>query len=49
MVGKLKSMVMFVAVISVTCLILNIAGTDTRVYAQDAPIAKSKLYCAPGR
>ncbi len=42
MVGKLKSMVMFVAVISVTCLILNFAGTDTTAYAHGSSTATSK-------
>jgi len=42
MVGKLKSIVMLVAVISITCLILNFAGTDTNVYAHGSSSAKSK-------
>ena len=42
MVGKLKSMVLFVAVISVTCLVLNIAGTDTTAYAHGSSSSTSK-------
>lgn len=42
MVGKLKSMLMFVAVISITCLILNFAGTDTTAYAHGSSTAISK-------
>ncbi len=41
MVGKLKSMLMFVAVISVTCLMLNFAGTNTTAYAHGSSTAKS--------
>jgi hypothetical protein len=30
-------------------MVLNFAGIDAQVYAQDAPTAKSKGYCAPGK
>ena len=42
MVWKWKSLIMFVAVVGVTCIVLNFAGMDAQVYAQDAPTAKSK-------
>ena len=42
MVGKCKLLVMFVAVVGVACIVLNFAGMDTQVYAQDAPTTKSK-------
>ena len=41
MIGKCKSLVMFVAVVGVACIALNSAGMDTQVYAQDAATAKS--------
>jgi hypothetical protein len=42
MVGKYKILFMFVAVVGVACIVLNFAGVDTKVYAQDAPTARSK-------
>ena len=42
MVGKYKTLLMFVAVVGVACIVLNFAGMDTKVFAQDTPTAKSK-------
>lgn len=42
MAGKYKLLLMFAAVVGVACIVLNFAGMDTKVYAQDAPTAKSK-------
>ncbi|MCR4289140.1 MAG: hypothetical protein NUV86_02620 [Candidatus Scalindua sp.] len=42
MVGKCKSLVIFIAVVGITCIVLNFAGIDTQVYAQDATNAKSR-------
>ena len=42
MVGKYKILLMFVAVVGVACIVLNFAGVDTKVYAQDAATAKPK-------
>lgn len=41
MVGKYKSLLMCVAVVSVACIVLNFAGVQAQVYAQDASAAKS--------
>lgn len=49
MVGKCKSLFMFIAVVSISCMVLSFAGMDTQVYAQGTPTAKSKGYCAPGK
>ena len=49
MLEKCKSLVMFVAVVGISCIVLNFAGIDVQVYAQGAPTAKSKGYCAPGK
>lgn len=42
MFGKFKSIVMFVAVVSIFCFVLNIAGTTSPLYACDACTAKTK-------
>ncbi len=42
MVGKCKSLVMFVALVGISCMVLNFTGIDAQVYAQDAPAAKAK-------
>ncbi len=42
MVGKFKLMVMFVAVVGVSCIVLNFSGMNADAYAQDATTAKSK-------
>jgi hypothetical protein len=42
MAGKFKLMVMFVAIVGISCVVLSFAGMDAQVYAQDAPTAKSK-------
>jgi hypothetical protein len=49
MVGKCKSLFMFIALVGISCMVLRFAGMDTQVYAQDTPTAKSKGYCAPGK
>ncbi len=49
MTGKFKLMVMFVVVLGISCMVLSLAGMDAQVYAQGAPTAKSKGYCAPGK
>ena len=42
MAGKFKSVVMFVAVVSIFCFVLNIAGTTSPLYACDACTSKTK-------
>ncbi len=42
MAGKFKSIVMFVAVVSIFCFALNIAGTTSPLYACDACTSKTK-------
>jgi hypothetical protein len=42
MVGKCKSLIIFVAVVGISCVVLNFTGIDAQVYAQDTPTAKSK-------
>ncbi len=42
MVEKFKLMVMFIAVVCISCMVLNISGMIKDTYAQDAPTAKSK-------
>ncbi len=42
MSGKFKSIVMFVAVVSIFCFVLNIAGTTSPLYACDACTSKTK-------
>ncbi len=42
MAGKFKSIVMFVAVVSIFCLVLNIAGTTSPLYACDSCTSKTK-------
>ena len=49
MVGKCKSLFMFIALVGISCMVLRFAGMDTQVYAQGTPTAKSKGYCAPGK
>ena len=41
MAGKFKSIVMFVAVVSIFCFVLNIAGTTSPLYACDACTSKT--------
>ena len=45
MAGKFKSVVMFIAVVSIFCFVLNIAGTTSPLYACDA--CKSKTQQCP--
>ncbi|MFQ5686252.1 MAG: hypothetical protein ACE5GV_06275 [Candidatus Scalindua sp.] len=42
MAGKFKSIVMFVAVVSIFCFALNIAGTSSPLYACDACTSKTQ-------
>ncbi len=50
MAGKFKSIVMFVAVVSIFCFVLNIAGTTSPLYACDACPSKAKpKQCASGK
>ncbi|MHC4140157.1 MAG: hypothetical protein ACYSR1_09970 [Planctomycetota bacterium] len=49
MVGKYKFMILFIAVISLTCLVLEFAVTNAEACAQDTTTAKSKGYCPPGK
>ncbi len=42
MAGKFKSVVMFVAVVSIFCFVLNIAGTNSPLYACDSCTSKTK-------
>ncbi|MBS1258858.1 MAG: hypothetical protein MAG551_01922 [Candidatus Scalindua arabica] len=44
MAGKFKSIVMFVAVVSIFCFALNIAGITSPLYACDACPSKTKGY-----
>ncbi len=48
MAGKFKSVVMFVAVVSIFCFVLNIAGTTSPLYACDACTSKTKQ-CPSGK
>ena len=48
MAGKFKLIVMFVAVVSIFCFALNIAGTNSPLYACDACPSKTKQ-CASGK
>ncbi len=48
MAGKFKSVVMFVAVVSIFCFVLNIAGTTSPLYACDSCASKTKG-CSPGK
>ena len=41
MVGKCKSLVMFVALVGISCMVLNFAGMDAQVYAHGSSTAKS--------
>ena len=42
MVGKFKVMILFIAVISLTCLVLNFSGINAEACAQDTPACKTK-------
>jgi hypothetical protein len=42
MAGKFKLIVMFIAVVSIFCFVLNIAGTNSPLYACDACASKTK-------
>jgi len=42
MVGKFKFMIVFIAVISLTCLVLNFSGMNAEACAQDTPTCKTK-------
>jgi len=48
MAGKFKLIVMFVAVVSIFCFVLNIAGTNSHLYACDSCTSKTKQ-CSPGK
>jgi len=48
MAGRFKSIVMFVAIVSIFCFALNIAGTTSPLYACDACPSKAKQ-CASGK
>jgi hypothetical protein len=48
MAEKFKLTVMFVAVVSVFCFVLNIAGTNSLLYACDSCASKTKQ-CSPGK
>jgi hypothetical protein len=41
MVGKCKSLIMFVTVVGISCMILNFTGIDSQVYAHGSSTAKS--------
>ncbi len=43
MAGKFKLIVMFVAVVSIFCFVLNIAGTSSPLYACDSCTSKTKV------
>ena len=42
MVGKFKFMIVFIAVISLTCLVLDFSGMNAEACAQDTPACKTK-------
>ncbi len=48
MAGKFKLIVMFVAVVSIFCFVLNIAGTNSPLYACDSCTSKTKV-CPSGK
>ncbi len=48
MAGKFKSIVMFVAVVSIFCFVLNVAGTNSPLYACDSCTSKTKV-CPSGK
>jgi hypothetical protein len=48
MAGKFKSIVMFVAVVSIFCFTLNIAGTNSPLYAHHSSTSKTKE-CTPDK
>ena len=41
MVGKSKSLVMFVAIVGISCMVLNFTGIGAQVYAHGSSTAKS--------
>ena len=41
MVGKCKSLVMFFALVGISCMVLNFVGMDAQVYAHGSSTAKS--------
>ena len=41
MIGKCKSLIMFVALVGISCMVLNFAGMDAQVYAHGSSTAKS--------
>ncbi len=41
MVGKCKSLVMFVALVGISCMVLNFTGIDAQAYAHGSSTAKS--------
>jgi hypothetical protein len=48
MAGKFKLIVMFVAVVSIFCFVLNVAGTNSLLYACDSCTSKTKV-CPSGK
>lgn len=48
MAGKFKLIVMFVAVVSIFCFVLNVAGTNSLLYACDSCPSKTKQ-CSSGK
>ena len=42
MAGKFKLMVLFIAVLSISCLVLNFSGMTAEACAQDASVGKTK-------
>jgi hypothetical protein len=48
MAGKFKLIVMFVAVVSIFCFVLNVAGTNSLLYACDSCTSKTKQ-CSSGK
>lgn len=48
MAGKFKLVVMFVAIVSIFCFVLNIAGTNSPLYACDSCVYKTKQ-CSSGK
>jgi len=41
MAERYKLLVMFVAVVGVTCIVSNLSGMEAKIYAQDAPATRS--------
>jgi hypothetical protein len=48
MTGKFKLIVMFVAVVSIFCFVLNVAGTNSLLYACDSCTSETKV-CPSGK